>query len=429
MPSGPALPVAAHEGPQPIAETIRSSYTKFEYRIPMRDGVRLFTSVYVPNDRTRKYPLLMLRTPYSVGPYDADRYRETLGPSEAFARDGFIFVYQDVRGKYMSEGTFVNMRPHVAKKKGRTDVDESTDTYDTIEWLLEHVEGHNGKVGLWGISYPGFYAHAGMIDSHPALAAVSPQAAIADWFWDDMHHHGAFILPLAFRFFSSFGKPRPEPTTEGAEGFEFETPDGYQFYLDIGPLKNLDEKFLKGEIEFWNHTVAHPNYDEFWQSRNIIPHLKNVRAAVLYVGGWFDTEDLYGPLKSYAAVEANNPGADNRIVMGPWPHGGWNRREGERLGTAEFGFKTSEWYREHVELPFFKQHLKGEGKADLPEALMFETGANRWRHFDEWPPPKLARRDLYLREGGALTWDAPEVEDDVYDDYPSDPAKPVPYTM
>jgi len=423
------LPTVADEKNEDLGEYTRASYTKFEHRIPMRDGVKLFTAVYVPNDRSKTYPILLLRTPYSVRPYGADQYKGSLGPSAAFAREGFIFVYQDVRGKYMSGGEFVNMRPHVPDKKKPTDIDESTDTYDTIEWLLGNIENHNSKVGQWGISYPGFYAQAGMIDSHPALAAVSPQASIADWFWDDMHHHGAFILPLAFRFFASFGQARPEPTTERSGSFKFKTPDGYQFFLDLGPLRNVNDRYFKGEIAFWNEIIRHPNYDAFWQSRNILPHLRNVKAAVLYVGGWFDTEDLYGPLKSYAAVEKNNPGIFNMLVMGPWDHGGWSRTDGTTLGTAEFGFKTAEYYREQVELPFFKHFLKGEGMVDLPEALVFETGANRWRHFDAWPPKQVRFRDLYLRSAGKLAFEPASDKQDAYDDYISDPAKPVPYTM
>ncbi len=411
------------------AEYVRSHYTKFEYRIPMRDGVKLFTAVYLPNDHSQEVPILLFRTPYSVGPYGADQYKDSLGPSPAFAEDGFIFAFQDVRGKYMSEGEYVNMRPHQAKKKGQNDIDESTDTFDTIQWLLDHLDGHNGKVGQWGISYPGFYTSAGAIDSHPALKAVSPQAPIADWFWDDMHHHGAFILPLAFNFFSSFGQARPEPTTEKSERFDHGTPDGYQFFLDLGPLSNANERHFKGEIEFWNRITEHPNYDEFWQSRNILPHLKNITAAVMTVGGWFDTEDLYGPLNTYRAIEKQNPDAFNILVMGPWVHGGWNRTDGSSLGFADFGFKTSEYYKEEVELPFFKHFLKGSPKPPLPEALVFETGANRWRSFEAWPPKATQEKSVYLRAASALSFEAPEETANAHDSYRSDPEKPVPYTM
>ncbi len=413
------------------AEYIRSNYSKFEYRIPMRDGTKLFTAVYTPNTRKAKLPILLFRTPYSVGPYGLDQYKDRLGPTKEYEEDRFIFVFQDVRGRYLSEGEFVNMRPHIAKKKARTDFDESTDTYDTIEWLLENLEGHNGKVGQWGISYPGFFTAAGAIDSHPALKAISPQAPIADWFWDDMHHNGAFILPLAFNFFSSFGRARPEPTTEKEERFDHGTPDGYQFFLDLGPLKNANERHFEGEIAFWNEITRHPNYDDFWQSRNLIPHLKNISAAVMTVGGWFDTEDLYGPLNIYRSIEEKNPGAFNMLVMGPWIHGGWIRTDGDSLGLADFGFKTSKWYQQNIDLAFFRHFLKGAEAPDLPEALVFETGANRWRRFDAWPPKGTEPASLYLREDGALAFEAGTAEEspETSDSYISDPSKPVPYTQ
>lgn len=442
-----AIAVAASAAAAPLATAqdhwdeesaayVRSHYTKFEVRIPMRDGAELFTAVYLPDDASddRRYPILMRRTPYSVGPYGADRYPDHLGPNPAFDREGFIFVAQDVRGRYMSEGEFVNMRPHREDKSGPADVDESTDTYDTIEWLLANLEHHNGKVGQWGISYPGFYSSAGMIDSHPALAAVSPQAPISDWFvGDDMHHRGAFILPLAFDFFASFGRPRTGPTTEHAPRFDHGTSDGYRFFLDLGPLSNVNPRHFHGEIEFWNQIAAHPDYDDFWRSRNLLPHLHGITAAVMVVGGWYDTEDLYGPLHTYRSIEDKNPGIFNVLVMGPWRHGGWARDEGDSLGGASFGFATSAWYRENVELPFFLHFLKGAEAPELPEALVFETGADRWRRFDAWPPPGLERRTLHFGAGGTLSWQPPaEASTDsaaAADRFVSDPAKPVPYTQ
>ncbi len=431
-----ALPMLAQEeGDDATAEYVRAHYAKREVRIPMRDGVELFTSIYVPNDATaeKTYPILLNRTPYSVRPYGADRYKRELGPTAAYAREGFIFVYQDVRGKFLSEGEFVNMRPH-REAKGPRDVDESTDTWDTVEWLVDHLAEDNGKVGLWGISYPGFYASAGAIDSHPALAAVSPQAPIADWFWDDMHHHGAFILPLGFNFFATFGQPRPEPTETGAERFVAGTPDGYGFFLDVGPLSNLDERYLHGNVEFWNQMAAHPNYDEFWQSRNILPHLDGITAPVMTVGGWYDAEDLYGALHTYRSIEEKNPGIWNVLVMGPWPHGGWTRGEGRELGDADFGFATGPWYVENVELPFFRHFLKGGPAPGLPEALMFETGADRWRRFDRWPPAAAQPAELYFRAGGAVAFEPPAADEggaadaEQKDTWVSDPARPVPYT-
>jgi putative CocE/NonD family hydrolase len=415
----------------PRAEFIRANYTKSEVRIRMRDGVELFTSIYAPNDPdpAKTYPILLTRTPYSVGPYGLSAYKTRLGPSPEFEKNRYIFVFQDVRGRYMSQGEFVNMRPHVPKLPGSSEsIDESTDTYDTIEYLIQSVPGNNGRVGQWGISYPGFYTSAGAIDSHRALRAVSPQAPIADWFFDDFHRNGAFVLPMGFCFFSSFGKARPTPTTEAANGFQFPTRDGYQFYLDLGPLRNVDAKYFKDEIGFWNDLEAHPNYDAFWQARNILPHLKNIKAAVLTVGGWYDTEDLYGPLATYAAIEKQNPGIQNGLVMGPWYHGQWAGDDGSKLGQAEFGFPTSLWYQQNVLLPFFEHHLRGAGNGYMPEMTAFETGANRWRQFAKWPPENSVATSYYFGQGGLLTTDATQAAQGS-DSYPSDPRKPVPYTM
>jgi putative CocE/NonD family hydrolase len=281
---------------------------------------------------------------------------------------------------------------------------------------------------MWGISYPGFYAAAGMIDAHPALKAVSPQAPIADWFFDDFHHHGAFFLPDAFNFFAVFGRPRLQLTTEWGEEFDHGTPDGYQFFLDLGPLKNVNQRYFHGDIPFWNKIVEHPNYDEFWQARNILPHLNNVAPAVMTVGGWFDAEDLYGPLNMYRSIEEKNPRIFNVLVMGPWFHGGWDRSYGEKVGHVHFGSENSLFYRENIELPFFNHFLKGKGEPALPEAYVFETGANRWRQFDQWPPRDLETNSLYFHASGRLSFDPPGEKGDVYDEYVSNPAKPVPFS-
>lgn len=428
----------------PRADFIRAKYSKTELRIPMRDGVKLFTVVYVPNDPSPQasYPILLSRTPYSVGPYGVGAHKTRLGPSASFEEKKYIFVFQDVRGRYMSEGEFVNMRPSLGAGDAVGDlggtrrdsaIDESTDTYDTIDFLVKHVPGNNGRVGQWGISYPGFYTSAGAINSHPALRAVSPQAPIADWFFDDFHRNGAFVLPMAFNFFSSFGKSRPGPTTESAVGFSHPTRDGYQFFLDLGPLGNVDKKYFKEEIAFWNDLESHPNYDEFWQARNLLPHLKNIQAAVLTVGGWYDTEDLYGPLATYSAIEKQNPNISNSLVMGPWYHGQWAGDDGTKLGQSEFGFATSLWFQEHVLLPFFEHHLRGEGKGYFQEMTAFETGSNRWRLFDTWPPREVRPTPFYFAEGGKLGQEAAGGKDanseSVRDTFPSDPRKPVPYTM
>jgi putative CocE/NonD family hydrolase len=421
-----ARPAIASGDPNPV----RERYTKVETTIAMRDGVRLFTVIYEPNDAgpDRRYPVLMTRTPYSCGPYGADRYAERLGPNPDFVDDGYIFVCQDVRGRFMSEGQFVNMRPHRSGLEG-VSVDESTDTWDTVDWLVRNLPHCNGRVGLWGNSYPGFYTSAGIIDSHPALAAAMPSAPIADWFWDDMHHHGAFSLVLSFNFFSSFGVARSGPTTEWPERFDHGTPDGYRFFLDVGPLATINEEIFDGEIAFWNEITAHPNYDEFWQRRAILHHLDGIACPVLVVGGLFDAEDLYGPLHTYAAIERMNPEIDNALVMGPWRHGGWLHQDGRTLGGADFGMASGEWFRENIMRPFFTAHLKGEGRVDHAEATVFETGANRWRRFDEWPPTDRDSMSLYLAADERVAFEAPVSEPGVgAAEFVSDPEHPVPYT-
>ncbi len=412
-----------------LSYSVAAKYTKHEYRIPMRDGKHLFTSVYVPRDATtgKKYPILLTRTCYSVAPYGESAYHASLGPNRQLQREGFIFVYQDVRGAFMSEGTFVNMRPHIATKRGNDQIDESSDTFDTIQWLLQHITHHNGRVGMWGISYPGFYAATGMIDAHPALKAVSPQAPIADWWCDDFHHQGAFFLPHSFNFIVSFGQPRKKLTKVWPPRFQHGTRDGYQFFMDLGPLKNANPRYLHDRVAMWNNLVAHPNYDEFWKSRNILPHLKHVAPAVLIVGGWFDAEDLYGPLHIYASIEAANPSIKNMLVMGPWSHGGWARGQGDHLGNIDFGSATSQFFQTHIESKFFNKYLKDRGESDLPEAFVFETGRNQWRQFDHWPPHSLAHHKLYLGPKHTLALDHPPKTDGTFDQFSSDPNKPVPF--
>ena len=379
---------APTEDEKKLRDYVLAHYTKYEYRIPVRDGVRLFTAVYVPKDASKTYPILLTRTPYSVAPYGVDNYRTSLGPSKSFAEAGYVFAYQDVRGRWMSEGEFVNMRPH-NPNKGPKDVDESSDTFDTIDWLLKHVPNHNGKVGQTGISYPGFYTAAGMIDAHPALKASSPQAPVTDWFvGDDFHHNGALFLPHCFNFMANFGKPRPEPTRKFPYlPFDHGTPDGYDFFLRMGSLANADAKYLKGEVGFWNEAMRHGTYDPFWKGKNLRQHLKNIKPAVMTVGGWFDAENLFGALECYKNTEKNSPDCpQNMLVMGPWVHGGWARGEGDSLGPVRFNAKTAEFYRAEIEFPFFEKHLKGKGEWAPPEAWVFETGTNAWRKYDAWPP-------------------------------------------
>jgi hypothetical protein len=410
-------------------EYVKANYTKFEYRVPMRDGVHLFTAVYLPKDTSKTYPFLLMRTPYNVGPYGADQYKGDLGPSAQFGKEGYIFVFQDVRGRYMSEGEYVNMRPH-DPLKGAKEIDESSDTWDTIDWLLKNVNNNNGKVGQWGISYPGFYTAAAMVDAHPALKAVSPQAPVTDWFvGDDFHHNGALFLPHFFNFISGFGKPRPQLTIKSSPGFEHGTPDGYDFFLRMGPLPNADSRYLKGEIAFWNEVMKHGTYDSYWKARNLRQHMKNIRPAVLTVGGWFDAENLFGALETFKNVEANNPRNANHLVMGPWYHGGWARSDGSSLGPVHFNSKTSEYYREQIILPFFEYYLKGASKESkwLAKATIFETGTNRWRRYEAWPPVGAVKKSLTFRENGKLSIDGTTDEKDGFDEFVSDPAKPVPY--
>ncbi len=415
---------------------VRAHYTKYEFRIPMRDGKRLFTSIYVPKDTAKTHPIVMTRTPYSVAPYGIDSYRDNLGPSPIFGKSGYIVAYQDVRGRNMSEGTFVDVRPQIPDKKGPRDIDESSDTYDTIDWLVKNVPGNNGRVGIWGISYPGFYAAAAMIDAHPALKAASPQAPLVDWFLgDDFHHNGAFFLVQCFNFYADFGVPRPEPTSKTGPKFEHGTPDPYDFFLRMGPLPRADERYFHGERSFWLQEMEHGTYDDFWKTRALWPHFKGIRPAVQTVGGWFDAEDLYGPLKTYRTIEANGHLSQNTLVMGPWVHGGWSGGDGDALGAVKFGSKTGEFFRDRIQFPFFEHHLRGDaepGAGDWkpPKAWIFETGRNEWHEYDAWPPKDAQPKSLFPRTGGKLAFERPgHTGPDDFDEFLSDPAKPVPYTQ
>ncbi len=409
---------------------LKAHYTKHEYYITMRDGTRLFTSVYSPKDKSKTYPILMKRTPYSLRPYGVNNYPNYLGPNggdNRFAKDGYIFVYQDVRGRNMSEGEFLNMRPHNDNKTG-TEFDESSDTYDTVEWLLENVKNHNGKVGIFGISYPGFYTAASIIDTHPAIKAASPQAPMGDiYIGDDFHHNGAFFMLDAFRFFRGFDQGPKNPTKEGVVGrFEFPHNDNYRFFLELGALHNVNDKIFHGRSPFWNKLMEHPDYDEFWQSRAIEHHLNNVNTNVMTVIGSFDAEDSYGGTAIYKSIEEKNPGITNTLVRGPWVHGGWVRTDGDYLGNAPFDVKTSNRYKDEIDLKFFNQYLKDEEPVELPEVLAFYSGENEWREHDQWPPENSAPYTMYFQEDGGLSTDRPTGEG--YDEYISDPDNPVPHT-
>ncbi len=407
---------------------LKKRYTKAEYDIPMRDSTKLHTTVYTPK-KGGPYPILMMRTCYGCRPYGEGDFPQQMFGGNKLLEAGYIYVCQDVRGRWMSEGSFDNMRPQVPKPVPAGQFDESTDTYDTIEWLLAQLPRHNGKVGMMGTSYPGFYAAVGAVSGHPALVASSPQAPIADFFFDDFHHMGAYTLSyfIATAVFS-YQHHGPTPTSW------YETPrpksqDWYQYYLDLGPLKNGGQIYGEDAF-FWQELMEHPNYDSFWQARNLLPHLREIDHAVLTVGGWFDAEDLYGPLHIYQTIEAENPKADNRIVMGPWSHGDWGRRTGRQtVGYTDFGDNEdiSVYFRDVIQFQFFEYHLKGQGELANPEALMYDTGRKSWGEFEQWPPKQAVSKRLYLQPGGKLSWEQAPQQDDSWTEYLSDPAKPVPH--
>jgi len=409
---------------------VKAHYTKHEVMIPMRDGVRLFTAIYVPNDRSTPHPILLKRTPYSCEPYGEDAYPEFVGTQRArYFKNGYIMVFQDVRGKFMSEGTWVDMRPYEPRKKSKKDIDETTDTYDTVDWLVKNVEGNNGNVGISGISYPGFFTWMGTIDAHPAVKATSPQAPVSKWMaGDDFYHNGAFLLPHAFDFAGWFGWPRPKPTTQGGTFPRHDTPDEYQYFLDLGPLSNANKLFFHDSVAFWNDLLANDHWNEHWARRDVIQYLKNIRPATLVVGGWFDTENLYGALHSYAGNEKNSPGAKNMLVMGPWYHGQWENENGDSLGAIHWGASTSVWYTEHVEGPFFDFYLKGVGAPPSGEAYVFDTGRKEWKTYSSWPPPKTEPETVWLTDGFHVAFNANTLSRGGFDEYVNDPAKPVPYT-
>ncbi|SKC00916.1 hypothetical protein SAMN05660841_03617 [Sphingobacterium nematocida] len=413
---------------QEVNETyIKAHYDKIEEYIPMRDGTKLFTSIYVPKNNSTKYPILLNRTPYTVAPYGIDKYKKSLGNFDEMAIASYIFVYQDVRGKWMSEGTFEDIRP-TRTKENKHKIDESTDTYDTIDWLIKNVKNNNGKVGMYGISYPGFYSTVSLIGSHPALKAVSPQAPVTDWFiGDDFHHGGALFLIDAFRFMYTFDAPRPAPITneQGPKGFNLPSKDWYKFFLDNPTLSELKTKYLNHTVKFWDNLAKHSTLDTFWNNRTITQHLNAVKPAVMVVGGLFDAEDTYGAFETYKQIEQRNTKNNNILVMGPWFHGGWVRTKGDSFGDIKFNQETSTYYQENFELPFFEYYLKGKGNFDPAEANIFITGANKWHQFSQWPPKEAKMTSLYLNEDKKLTEKAND-QQNKYIEYTSDPKKPIP---
>lgn len=406
-----------------------NNYTKLEQYIPMRDGIKLFTSIYIPKDQSAKHPFLMTRTPYSSGPYGEGKFANYWdGYKMTYAKENFIFVRQDVRGRYMSEGKFVDVRPFNKNKKGK-ETDEASDTYDTIDWLTKNIQNNNGKVGVTGTSYPGFYSTEAALSGHPALVAVSPQAPVTDWFMgDDFHHKGAFFVMDGFSFYPFFGTPHPKPSTDYSMGYSFKSDDNYNAYLKTGALKNF-AKLMGDSIKFWQDLYDHPNYDAWWQARNARNGLYNVKPAMLWVGGLFDAEDCFGAWNSYKANEKQSPQTNSRIVMGPWYHGQWSR-EGSFMGNVRFGSNTSAYFQDSIEIPFFNYYLLGEGNTtNIAEANIFFTGENSWKKFSVWPPKNVETENLYLGSDGNLSLNEKPINTKPFDEYVSDPAHPVPYTQ
>lgn len=406
-------------------QSVKTRFTKIERMIPMRDGTKLFTAIYIPKNTDKKYPILMVRTPYSCNPYGEDNYRRALGPTRLFGEDDYIYVYQDVRGRYMSEGKFKETTPHIANKKTAKDVDESSDTYDTIDWLLKNIANNNGKVGMYGISYPGFYATAALPDAHPALKAVSPQAPVTDEFeGDDAYHRGAFFLMDNYSFMNNFDYPRDTAWKSYPELCDQKISNAYDYYLQMGPLKNFNKNCFANRSKIWNEYLQHDSNDDYWQARNIRTHLTNIKPAVLIVGGWFDAEDMFGALNTYAAIEQKNAVNNNRLIMGPWTHGAWSRGKWSSFGTMDFKSNTTEYYQQ-IEHSFFTYYLKDIGSFNATEATVFETGSNQWKTYNAWPPKNIKPINWYVSNNHQLTFKP--VAATGYDEYVSDPANPVPY--
>ncbi|MFC1730235.1 CocE/NonD family hydrolase [candidate division KSB1 bacterium] len=403
---------------------VKVYYDKAEFMIPMRDGVKIYSQVYFPKDRSQKYPVMISRTPYGVGNYGPEEFRTGLGPSIEFAKEKYIFVYQDVRGKGQSDGQFIHHPVYVKDKKDLSDTDENSDMYDTIEWLLKNIPNHNGRVGQWGISYGGWETAMGMINAHPAIRASSPQGTPGDQFTgDDYHHYGAFRLLYAFTW--TAGNAR----IPGAERVGIEGDDAYDFFLNLGPVSNVNKNLFKDQVPTWNEFMEHGTYDEYWQSKNVLKDMHGITHPVLNVVGWFDAEDYYGALGIYYSIETLNPENKSTLVVGPWRHGGWARSSGDSLGQLDFGSNTSGYFQKNIQFPFFNYYLKDKGGFEMPEALVFITGSNRWQSFGQWPPENAEDKNLYFQSGGTLSFTPlDETSDDACDTFISDPGNPVRYT-
>jgi len=413
------LAVQPNTGAPPQAQGASEQFDVREVMIPMRDAIKLHTVIYIPRQMAQPLPIMLSRTPYGI----AGASRNFQGAYKELADEGYIFAFQDIRGRYESEGTFVMQRP-VRDRRDPESVDEATDAYDTIEWLLKNIPSHNGRVGMLGVSYGGWLTAMAMLEPHPALKAVSPQASPADmWIGDDFHHNGAFRLSYGFEYAARM------ETTKGQSNFEFDRFDTYDWYLALGPLSNVNARYLHGKIPTWNDFVAHPDYDEFWKRQTLIPYLTSVQVPALNVAGWWDQEDFYGPMRIYEALERRDKDNRNFLVVGPWNHGGWNRSEGASLGAINFGSPTAKHYREKIQAPWFAVYLKDKGAPIQPEAMTFEAGENIWRSWDSWPPhSRVTEKRLYFQGGGRLAFEPPAASDkEAFDSYVSDPGHPVPY--
>ena len=410
---------------------VKQNYTKKEYQVEMRDGVKLFTAVYAPKNTTEKHPFLMVRTPYSCAPYGEDKIQSRIYDThwKEYLKEGYIFVFQDVRGRWMSEGEFVDVRPFNPNKKNKTDIDEASDTYDIAEWLVKHIANNNGNIGVFGISYPGFYSTMAALSGHPAIKAVSPQAPVTDWFMgDDFHHNGVFMLNDAYSFYSGFGQPRPKPTKVGPNEVNYYTKDNYKFYLETGAIKNFT-KLMGDSIKFWTDLMNHPNLDAWWKERDARVGCKNIKPAMLIVGGLFDAEDCYGAWRLYDAVKKQSKETNTRIVMGPWYHGGWLKSDGRFLGNVRFESSTSSYYQQNIEIPFFNYYLKQKGSIkDITGASIFFSGENSWKKFEQWPPLNTINTEFYFVKNGGLSKIPKSDPTNILTQYTSDPNKPVPYS-
>ena len=410
---------------------VKENYTKIDTTITMRDGIRLYTIIYVPKNSSQQYPILIQRTPYSIWPYGSSNYPPSIMPGK-MQEEKYIYVKQDVRGRHMSEGINEEFTPYIPNKKTNKDVDESSDTYDTIEWLLKFLQNDNGRVGLWGISYPGFYVTASLPGAHPTIKAVSPQAPVTDEFaGDDVNHNGAFFLLDNFRFMEAYDRPREGPL------YFYKIPlftptsysDAYKFFLDMKTIRESNgPRYFNGKGKYWNEYLANDTYNDYWRSRNIRQHLRNITIPTLVVGGWFDAEDLFGALKTYEAIEKQSPNNKNFLVMGPWTHGAWSAAEWKKFGTHEFGRNVNTYFQDSLESAFFNYYLKDKGSFNASEATMFETGTNQWKHFDQWPPPNTIATTYYFGANNKLSPTKNNTTSKKFSEYISDPNKPVPYT-